>query len=305
MNHSLTRGFGLRVAVLCALPLALGGCSAGASADPGLNARLRLAGAQFVPGPSPAAAADGPEVASVELPTTVIWPGLPNKALAGALGPTATAAAVALSTDTGYWVVPARAPDVSAPTLPTFRATASFSPKLAAGAYTLEVRAVDGSNHFGAPFRQTLTALAASPAQIVTGALVITLTWDTASDLDLHVIDPLGNEIFHGAPSSGSAFSSAGADESNGALDHDSNADCVSDGLRQEDVTWADAPPAGHYLVRVDTASLCQTANAHWWVKVLLDGAIVAEARGISLDTDTWGAHDRGAGLLALGFDLP
>ncbi len=241
----------------------------------------------------------------MHLQTNVIWPGLPNKALAGALAPSATSAAIALSTDSGYWVVPAGVPDVSAPTLPTFHASASFSPSLPAGAYTLEVRAVDANNRFGPPFRQTLTALAMSPARIVKGAMVVTLTWDTESDLDLHVIDPFGNEIYHGAPNSRNAFSAGGAGGSNGALDHDSNADCVIDGLRQEDVIWADAAPAGHYLVRVDTGSLCRAANAHWTVKVLLDGVVIGEATGISLDTDTWGAHDRGAGLLALEFNAP
>lgn len=298
MNRAVGLGFGL-VASLAAIA-----CSAGASDDPGLDALMRLSGAQFFPGSTPVGAKDGPQVASVQLLTNTIWPGLPNKPLSGALDPTATAAAIALSTDNGYWVVPAGVPDVSAPTLPTFHAIASFSPALLAGAYTLEVRAVDGNRHFGPPFRQTLTALAGPPAQAVTGALVVTLTWDTGSDLDLHVIDPLGIEIYHGAPNSRTAFS-PGADGSNGALDHDSNAGCVIDGLRQEDVIWADAPPAGQYFVRVDTASLCRTANAHWTVKVLLDGAAVAEATGLSLDTDTWGAHDRGAGLLALGFSVP
>jgi hypothetical protein len=169
----------------------------------------------------------------------------------------------------------------------------------------LELRAVDALGRFGPPFRQTLTALAAPPARTVTGALVVTLTWDSESDLDLHVVDPLGDEIFHGARSSQAPFLRSGADASNGTLDQDSNADCSIDGLRQEDVTWADAPPAGHYLVRVDTLSLCGTPNAHWTARALLDGAAIGLATGTSLDSDTWGAHDRGAGLLALGFDVP
>ena len=167
------------------------------------------------------------------------------------------------------------------------------------------MRAVDAQNHFGPPFRQTLTALAAPPARAVTGVLVVTLTWDTESDLDLHVVDPFGSEIFHGAPNSVNAFSPGSAGQSNGTLDGDSNAGCRIDGWRQEDVTWAKAPPSGHYLVRVDTASLCGTPNAHWAVRVLLDGMVIGEATGLSLDSDTWGAHDRGAGLLAVGFDVP
>jgi hypothetical protein len=287
--------------IVCALST---GCSAGASDDPALGARMRLAGAQFVAGPTPAAQ-DGPEVASVALPTNTIRPGFADKALQGTLGATATSAAIALSADIGYWVVPAGVPDVSAPTLPTFRATASFSSALLPGAYTLEVRAVDAGDHFGPPFQQTLTALASAPARVVAGALSVTLTWDTESDLDLHVVDPLGDEIFHGAPSSQSALSPSSAVASDGVLDQDSNAGCVIDGLRQEDVTWASAPPVGHYLVRVDTASLCAAPNAQFSVRVLLDGTAIGSATGISLDSDTWGAHDRGAGLQGLGFDVP
>lgn len=305
MNRWLSSGARLVAVARLACLLTSTACSAGAANDPGLDARMRLAGAQFIAGAMPAVGTEGPEVASVQLATTVIWAGMPSKALAGAVDPSATSAAIALSSDTGYWVVPTGVPDVSAPTLPTFHTTASFSSTLGTGAYTLEVRAVDGNNHFGPPFRQTLTALAMSPAHTLTGALIVSLSWDTESDLDLHVIDPLGNEIFHGAPNSLEAFSTAGEDGSNGSLDHDSNAACVIDGLRQEAVIWEDAPPSGHYLVRVDTTSLCRAANAHWIVEVLLDGSAVVEARGLSLDSDTWGAHDRGAGLLALGFDVP
>jgi hypothetical protein len=279
-------------------------CSSGASDDPALGARMRLANAQFVSGATPEGQ-ESPEVAEIDLLSTTIWPGYPDKALRGALGENATAAAIALSSDIGYWIVPAGVPDVSAPTLPTFRATASFSQTLSAGAYTLEVRAVDAAGHFGPPSRQVLTALPSAPARVVVGALVVTLTWDTESDIDLHVVDPLGNEIYHGAPNSRDPFKPGGSDVSNGALDADSNANCEIDGLRQEDVTWATAPPSGHYLVRVDTASLCGTPSAHWTVQVSLDNAAIGEATGVAFDSDTRGTHDRGAGLLVLEFDVP
>jgi hypothetical protein len=265
---------------------------------------MRLENAQFILGPTPAAQA-GPEVATITLPTTTIWPGFPDKSISGALGEGATAAALALSSDQGYWVVRAGVPDVSAPTLPTFHTSASFSSSLTAGAYTLEVRAVDADNQFGPPARQVLTALAAAPSHVVTGALIVTLTWDTEADVDLHVIDPLGNEIYHGAQNSVDAFLPGNSDASDGMLDQDSNSGCIIDGLREEDVTWAAAPPSGHYLVRVDTASLCGQPSAHWTVQVQLDGASLGAATGIALDSDTLGAHDRGAGTLALGFDVP
>jgi hypothetical protein len=249
----------------------------------------------------------GPEVAAVDLLTNTIWPGYSNKPIKGALGTSATAATLALSGDEGYWIVPSGVPDVSAPTLPTFRATAAFSTTLEPGAYSLEVHAVDDAGHFGPPKVQILTALSGPPSRTVQGALVITLTWDTEADVDLHVVDPLGDEIYHGVPSSQDAFAlnSSTSTVSYGVLDFDSNADCVIDGFRQEDVAWASAPPSGHYLVRVDTSSLCGQASAHWTVRVKLYDTFLAEVTGTAFDSDTWGPHDRGAGVLAVGFDVP
>ena len=280
------------------------GCSTGASDDPALSARMRIVGAQFVAGSMPAAQ-NGPEVASIDLLTNTIWPGYADKPIGGALGPSATAATLAMSGDEGYWIVLAGVPDVSAPTLPTFRATAAFSTTLGQGAYSLQVRAVDNAGNFGPPSTQTLTALPEPPSRSVQGELVVTLTWDTESDVDLHVVDPLGNEIYHGDPTSRDPFAPDSGSDSYGILDFDSNANCIIDGLRQEDVTWAGEPPSGHYLVRVDTPSLCGQVSANWKVHVILHGAALAEAIGTAFETDTWGPHDRGAGALALEFNVP
>ena len=282
------------------------GCSSGASDDPALNARMRIVGGQFVAGPMPTPQS-GPEVASIDLLTNTIWPGYSNKPIKGALGTLATAATLALSNDEGYWIVPAGVPDVSAQTLPTFRATAAFSTTLQPGAYSLEVHAVDNAGHFGPPSVRTLTALSAPPSRSVQGDLVVTLTWDTEADVNLHVLDPLGNEIYHGAPSSQDAFAphSSASPVGHGILDFDSNADCIIDGLRQEDVSWETTPPSGHYLVRVDTPSLCGQTSAHWIVRVVLDGTTLVEVTGTAFDSDTRGPHDRGAGVLAVGFNVP
>jgi len=297
------RAFSVGLSIgLCAS--ALMGCSDGASSDPALGSRMRILGAQFVPGATPNAQ-EGPAVAGLDLLSTTIWPGYASKPVRGALGVTATAAALGLNGDSGFWVIPAGVPDVSAPTLPTLECTASFSRSLPDPAYTLEVRAVDARGRFGPPYRQTLTTLPIAPSRAVPGALVVTLTWDNEADLDLHVIDPLGHEIFHGAPSSKNAFAPGSSNDSSGRLDVDSNADCADDQLRQEDVVWAEPPAAGRYLVRVDSASLCGRSVAHWRVSVTLNDTPLAGAAGTSLDSDTWGAHDRGAGVLALGFDVP
>ncbi|MES1175817.1 MAG: hypothetical protein ABUL62_15960 [Myxococcales bacterium] len=282
----------------------LAACSDGASNDPALSSRMRILGAQFVPGSTPSAQ-DGPEVAALDLLSTTIWPGYANKPVRGTLGTEATAAALALSGDAGYWLLTATPPDVSAPDLPTFRGVAAFSRALSEGAYTFEVRAADAAGRFGSPRRQTLSVLPIAPSRGATGELVVTLTWDSKADVDLHVVDPNDDEIYHGTPSSRDPFAEPQENASYGVLDVDSNADCSGDELRQEDVVWAQAPPAGHYTVRVDTKSLCGSPAARWTVRVSLQGQPLTSASGIALDSDTWGEHGRGAGLLALGFDVP
>jgi hypothetical protein len=295
--------------------LAVGGavcvaCSSGATSDPGLYSRMRVQGAQFVAGAPPGPSPSGPRVDSIELPTDTIWPALADKAFHGSLDPTATAAAIALDGDDGYWIVAAGVPDFSTPTLPSFSGTASFATTLAPGRYTFEVSAVDARGTFGPPGTLVLTAVEAAPsAAPPQGQLVVTLAWDTEADLDLHVVDPLGNEIYHGDPSSNPGLVPGRPAEqdagSYGYLDFDSNAGCDIDGLRREDVIWPGPPPSGHYLVRVDTPSLCGQPIANFTVRAVLSGGEIGAASGVALDSDTWGPHDRGAGLLVLTFDVP
>jgi uncharacterized protein YfaP (DUF2135 family) len=114
------------------------------------------------------------------------------------------------------------------------------------------------------------------------------------ADLDLHVVDPAGVEIW-----------AKHISDSGGVLDFDSNSNCVIDGRRQEDVVWMAPPPPGHYLVRVDTYSLCSETFANWTVGVTLDGAVIAAAEGVGRDSDaSLYAHEQGAGVLATQFDV-
>jgi hypothetical protein len=57
--------------------------------------------------------------------------------------------------------------------------------------------------------------------------------------------------------------------------------------------------------VRVDTPSLCGQPIANFTVRAVLRGNAIGQASGVSLDPDTWGPHDRGAGKLVLTFDVP
>jgi hypothetical protein len=279
-------------------------CGSTVTDDPGSNAYLRVPGAAFVRGPMPPRSPSAPGVASIVLVNSIIHPNSINYPILGALEPGATAAAVGLQGDVGYWVVAAGLPNVATAADPSFAATATFSAGVVPGQYTLVVDAIDAQGRFGPASTQILTAQ--SSASAPTGDLVVTLAWDTESDMDLHVVDPSGQEIFHGAMSDQPPpFAPQPETGSYGYLDWDSNANCLIDGKRQESVIWPNQPPSGPYMVRVDAASLCGQPVAHWTVEALLAGRSMGKAQGVAVDASTRGPHDRGAGVTALDFAVP
>jgi hypothetical protein len=283
-----------------------GACSDGVQADTGRDAYFQVPGAQFFRGPMPQGSASGPAVEQLSLVNNNIWPGLSNDPIEGALGPTATAAAIGLQNDVGYWVVVAGVPAYTTPTYPSFGANGVFSMGIVPGKYTLVVRGVDASGNFGLPAKQILVAEQNPLNPPATGDLVVTLTWDTESNLDLHVVDPAGVDIYWGNQSDEPPPPAGPADGgSYGYVDYDSNANCVIDGLRREDAIWPDEPPSGQYTVRVDTPTLCGQPIANWQVKVVLRGRTIAESSGVSVDADTLGTHGTGSGQLALQFSVP
>jgi hypothetical protein len=91
------------------------------------------------------------------------------------------------------------------------------------------------------------------------GDVQVSLSWNAASDVDLHVVDPTGEEIYYGHRTSASG----------GVLDLDSNAACSIDGAQNENITWPiGRAPAGTYTVRVDYWSSCGVPRTDYVVRV-------------------------------------
>jgi len=290
---------------LTALLVQLGGGCDAASADPGRDALLQVRPAQFVEGPLPDDSG-GPLVTAVETLTTSLRPGETDRPLQGTLAAEATAVAIGLEGDRGYWTVVASAPDVILPDQPTFAAELSTSIFLMPGPAMLLLAAVDDNGRVGPPKRIPMTV---SERPVPAGALVVSLTWDDDADLDLHVVDPKGVEIWSrnrssaisdrpGAPPSDEVVFASGY------LDVDSNSGCLVDGRRQENVIWPNVVPRGRVSVRVNTASLCATPTTRWQVEVRREGTRIASASGTSSTFDTRFAQGLGAGLLVLELDL-
>ena len=75
-------------------------------------------------------------------------------------------------------------------------------------------------------------------APVSSGELQITASWDAISDLDLHVVDAHGDEIYYGRTTV----------DSGGTLDLKSA--CEEIGIRNEHVVWPDQSPPAGYLRR-------------------------------------------------------
>jgi len=90
-----------------------------------------------------------------------------------------------------------------------------------------------------------------------TGDVQVSVSWDADSDVDLHVIDPAGDEVYYGAT----------VIASGGELDLDSNAACIIDGVNNENITWA-AAAEGTYTVRLDYYLGCDVDETSYVVTV-------------------------------------
>jgi hypothetical protein len=118
----------------------------------------------------------------------------------------------------------------------------------------------------------------ASPAATLTvlgtGDVRITLVWDDTNDLDLHVIDPNGEEIFFDNPIS----------TSGGRLDVDANAGCSgTTSSPRENIFWPTGlAPTGTYTVRVVYFRGCTKppVSSAFTVNAIVDGVFMTLIEG-------------------------
>jgi hypothetical protein len=121
--------------------------------------------------------------------------------------------------------------------------------------------------------------------ELGTGDVQLTLTWDGLDDLDLHVFDPDGQEIYFGAPTSASG----------GQLDVDSNAGCGNTtSTPVENVFWPEGgSPSGQYQAEVHYFADCDaTSQQSYELVARVDGEVVDEQRGTLSPDETQQAAD-------------
>lgn len=125
--------------------------------------------------------------------------------------------------------------------------------------------AVGDPTTLGAYANQTVQFISAG-----TGDIQISVSWGDTSDVDLHVIDPNGEEIYFAHDSSASG----------GLLDIDSNAGCSDDGppsgfhKNNENVVWRTGRAIpGDYMVKLDYWSPCGFSQTDWVVTIQRTGS--------------------------------
>jgi hypothetical protein len=157
-------------------------------------------------------------------------------------------------TPTSYTIEAGSAPGLSnLANFDTGNPLTSFSTGgVGAGSYYVRVRS-RSSCGLSAPSNEILVFVVG-----FTGDVQVSVAWDAASDVDLHVVDPRGEEIFYANPVSASG----------GQLDVDSNPACLLDGRQIENIRWGSSAPGGSYTVRVDYWDACGVSATHYIVTV-------------------------------------
>lgn len=146
--------------------------------------------------------------------------------------------------------------------------------------FTCVYAAVDASGRVGA-----YVGTQVQVTTVGTGQLQISLTWDTQADVDLHVVEPSGEEIWYGDRTS----------TTGGQLDLDSNAGC-NQGPSSENVTWSGSPPRGTFAIRVTYWSSCGAARTNYVLTITDAGRTPRIYRGTLTGTGTGGGA--GSGIL-------
>lgn len=290
----------------------------GASPDSGVNAALRVEGAQYIPGEldsrgTDAGAVDGgaPVIHTITTVNGTIQAGTTGHTLGGTVSAGGTAVLIGLRGDTGHWVVPVSTVDQNTPGDLAFSAKVTFGYNLPPPPIEVVLRATNRAGQIGPAKIQTFGV---GPSA-VNGAMVISLEWDTQADLDLHVQLPSADGGIREvstrkrtsavAPAPGDPPLTDDDYQNVAYLDLDSNALCVIDGRRNENVIWPITPEAGTYTVRVDSFSMCGEVAANWVVRVFIGGEeqVALGRTGQSMDVDTRFSHGTGAGVQTVTFN--
>jgi hypothetical protein len=164
-----------------------------------------------------------------------------------------------LAAANGYFLLRLPAPVTNAVVISSLASTLSTG-----ATFTLAYSVANASGAIGPTVTSTKTAIGS------TGNVQVNVTWNTATDVDLHVVDPRNEEIYYLNQRSASG----------GSLDVDSNAGCSIDNKNSENIRWGTTAPNGQYIVRVDYWSACNVTGTTTYTVVVNNGGATSRFTG-------------------------
>lgn len=250
------------------------------SVPSGMTEPIRVIGARFVEGPIPEGN-EGPRVLTIDSRNNGVRAGQTGKRLSGDVGPGAYAIAIRFADiGKGHYVFPVGPPSQETRGALTWEAIYEVSRNVTPGEQRLHLAAVDGEGRYGPGSEISLLVQSARPEEKV----VVSLAWDTDADLDLHIVSPSGKVLGPKQVNTGRIEDGGLPAPGSGQLDRDSNAACVIDGYRRENVVWEDEPEPGTYLIRVNMFHACGQPVANFVLNVWIDGELRIERAGKLLE---------------------
>lgn len=132
-----------------------------------------------------------------------------------------------------------------------------------------------------APIRGRTQDAPAECIELGTGDVQVTLRWSSEADIDLHVTEPNGTEIWYG---------DKGPTETGGELDVDSNVGCVQE-ASVENVFWpVGRAPSGSYTIEVTGFQVDGCGSGAYTVSARVRGEqVLLETGAVGEDeTDTY-----------------
>lgn len=230
-----------------------------------------ISSAEFNGRPMPSSNSESLEILAVSGNSTILAGGSNLIHLTGSEN--ASKVVVGIKDQKGYFTVPMTADRSGAN-----RGTMSMTDlrlligQSATGTFTIAFSVTDGNGNFS-EYQYLIVNL----MQAGTGILQVSLSWDQLNDVDLHLIDPNGEEIYYANPTSATG----------GQLDVDSNAACSIDEINNENIFYEDSAdvtiPYGEYEVLVDLWSNCNIVpDTNYTIVVYYGGNLIATTQGVN-----------------------
>ncbi|MBI5514405.1 MAG: hypothetical protein HY909_11595 [Deltaproteobacteria bacterium] len=150
--------------------------------------------------------------------------------------------------------------------VPTFNARISAAAAVPQGVTVLQTQCVQGSAEQCNGLDDNCNGVIDEGCGYQGGNIQVTAAWGTSSDIDLHVTDPMGEEVYFGHRQSSSG----------GVLDHDANAACSVAPPTVENVYWSSPqPPQGTYQVRMVAYDMCNNGATPVTMSIAVGGRVI------------------------------